>query len=117
MRKFPSYCFACEAPPALGRWKLDDEVRDPLCDSVEVSFELGEEVRWLTFVTPAFFARQLTQSRQPFWVQPHLAIVLEITAETIALCLKHLLEQGDLAEHSRLLESTPAEWFEDLPVE
>ncbi len=99
------------------RWKLDDEIRDPLCDLVEVSFQLGSEVRWLNFVTPSYLARQLPQSGHRYRVDHSMVVVMEITAETISRCVYHLLEQGHLAEHSRPLESSPNEWFDDLPVE
>lgn len=111
VRKYPAWTFSPEPPPRLLRWKLDDPIEDPLCDWIDVSFDLEGEARWVAFVTPAFLARQLPQSGDPCWVQENMVVVMEISEAIIAHCLQHLLEQGELASHSRSLETAASEWF------
>jgi len=112
VRKFPAGIFDTKAPPELTRWKLDDQIENSLCDLTEVSFELGGEVRWLTFVTPAFLAQQLPQSGMPCWIQDNMVVVMALSRETICRCLQHLLEEGDLSKQGRLLGDDTDKWFE-----
>ena len=111
VRNYPAGNFSPQPPPRLLRWKLDDPIDDPLCGWVEVSFDLAGSVRWLAFVTPAFLARQLPQSGEPCWVTHGMVVVMEISEATIAGCLQHLLEQGELAANSRSLDTPASEWF------
>lgn len=116
LRKYPSWTFSPEPPPRLLRWKLDDRIDDPLCDWIDVSFDLEGTVRWLAFVTPTYLARQLPRSGEPCWAQENMVVVMEITESVVSECLQHLLEQGDLATHGRLLETNPSDWFEPAGV-
>lgn len=104
VRKFPSGCFAPAPPPRLLGWKFDDQIVAPDCDHVDVTFELDTGKRWLAFTTPGWLNRQLAQCGALYWVQANLVIVTEISEATVSNCLRHLLEQGELLEHSRPLD-------------
>lgn len=105
VRKYPSWTFSLSPPPRLGRWKLDDPICDPVCDCVDVSFELDGRVRWLTFVTPDYLARQLPRSGEPCWAQTNQVVVKQISEAVVGQCLLYLLEQGQLLAHSQPLDS------------
>ena len=99
-RLFPRELFCEVRPPELLQWELDDEVPDSTCCYVEVRCNLGGESRWLAFATPLYLLRQLPHTGEPCWAQKHLAIVSEVSPESVETSLKWLLRQGLLVQHS-----------------
>lgn len=85
-------------------WRLDDRIDDPWDDCVDVRFELNDETRWMTFVTPRFLERQLPNTGEPCWVQQHLAIVLFLDSDSIEKSLKFLFSEGLIIKHSVALQ-------------
>ncbi|MEO7716138.1 MAG: hypothetical protein ABIY70_08040 [Capsulimonas sp.] len=103
--------------PVLAKWWFCDPVidepnsRNELVNCVDVGFELSSgELRWCIFVTPDYL-KQLLEARndpnagyEPGIYGTHLVIVADLAHHTVDWMLRHMDQQGELAEHSILTE-------------
>jgi serine/threonine protein kinase len=105
LRWFPQYCFvlADEAPAKLTRVVIEDAIRDPKADWIEVAIYLADgSRRWCALTTAEHLlstSQQVESEGSTFRLQfglGHVLVVDELTEQTIKGAVNHVYRQGDL---------------------
>jgi hypothetical protein len=112
VRWFPSSCFTSVESPLL-RVKsvtLDDEIRNPYCDTVEISITVlrgeAEAKRWCYFLTPAYIYKLFDSATSaPQLLGRHAVLVPVLTPEVIHDAVNYLEVHNLLDECTLPLET------------
>lgn len=109
-RWYPSLCFAPPdaQPPDLLSFTIDDPVRDPEIDAIDVTIEFANGTRrWCIFTTPRYAATIGTVliSKEGWSLRmlqgtPHMHLISELHETLITAALDHLNRQGGLMDGS-----------------
>jgi hypothetical protein len=112
MRWFPLYCFeeGIRSLPSVVRIYVDDKIRNPHCDSAEVSIDValdGEILRrWCYFLTPAYISQILeAKELEPVLLGKHGILLPVLTPESITRAITHLEKHNLLQECTLPLSS------------
>ncbi len=99
----PKDCFSKKAVVGIKKIKLDDEIRDPTNDCIEVTvvFENGKK-RWTNFTTLKYLDGLLNEFRD--YIDGRGFIILkEITKENVKAAVIDLYKQNELKKVTRRL--------------
>lgn len=99
----PKYCFSTKAVIAIKKIKLDDEIRDPANDCIEVTitFNNGKK-RWTNFTTLKYLDGLLNEFHS-YLDAGGFIILKEITKENIEAAVIDLYKQNELKKVTRKL--------------
>lgn len=99
----PKYCFSKKEVATIKKIKLDDEIRDPANDCIEVTivFKNGKK-RWTNFTTLKYLDGLLNEFRD--YLDGRWFIILkEITKENVEAAVMDLYKQNELKKVTRKL--------------
>ncbi|MCE7991611.1 MAG: hypothetical protein HEP71_06510 [Roseivirga sp.] len=99
----PKYCFSKKEVVAIKKIKLDDKIRDPLNDCIEVTvtFKNGKK-RWTNFTTVKYLNGLLNEFRD-YLIGEGFIILKEISKESVETAVMDLYRQDELKQQTKKL--------------
>jgi len=108
---FPKYCFVENEASlfTLEDFTLDDPIRDPYCDSIEVTIQVRyqsvSQKRWCYFLTPAYIYRMFYPNQgEPIVLGKQGIILPELSETSIRMALSYFELNNLLEEYTLPLE-------------